>query len=214
MISKPTAGMLGLLALVAVPLAGCQRPASAGPAGVPSTSMSSAPGTGGTLPAGNPNQPIPAPGSCTVRHVNNQVLPDAACTPGALNPTVTQATIGTTICRRGWTATVRPPVSVTERIKKQIDRAYSLPVTTRGELDHLVSLELGGAPDDARNLWTEPGAIPNPKDSVENTLNRAVCSGRVTLTAAQHAIASDWTTAEHVLGLPDVGAGGSDDGDE
>jgi hypothetical protein len=36
-------------------------------------------------------------------------LPDRTRTPGALNPKVTQATIGTTICVRGWTQTVRPP---------------------------------------------------------------------------------------------------------
>jgi len=36
---------------------------------------------------------------------------------------------------------------------------------------------------------------PNPKDSVEEALNDAVCSGRVRLAAAQNAIASDWLTA-------------------
>ncbi|MGW4529241.1 hypothetical protein [Amycolatopsis sp. NPDC004378] len=35
-------------------------------------------------------------------------LPDPACTPGALNPDVTQASIGSTICVSGWTATIRP----------------------------------------------------------------------------------------------------------
>ena len=36
-------------------------------------------------------------------------------TPGVLNPAVTQATIRTTICTRGWTRTIRPPVSLHER---------------------------------------------------------------------------------------------------
>jgi hypothetical protein len=45
------------------------------------------------------------------------------------------------------------------------------------------------------------GSLPNPKDKVENDLNDAVCSGKVSLDAARQAIASDWTTAEHVLGL-------------
>lgn len=62
-----------------------------------------------------------------------------------------------TICKSGWTKTVRPPTSLTNKIKLQIDRAYGLPTNTRGELDHHVSLELGGAPDDLRNLWVEPG---------------------------------------------------------
>jgi len=39
-----------------------------------------------------------------------------ALTPGALNPDVTQATIRSTICRRGWTKTVRPPTSFTSAL--------------------------------------------------------------------------------------------------
>jgi hypothetical protein len=66
---------------------------------------------------------------------------------------------------------------------------------------HLVSLELGGGPDDPRNLWPEPHPSPNPKDKIENDLHRAVCSHRITLAAARTAIASDWTTAEARLGL-------------
>ena len=75
-----------------------------------------------------------------------------------------------------------------------------MPSGTTSELDHLVSLELGGA-NDVANLWPEVGSVPNPKDSVENDQHKAVCSGKVTLAAAQQAIASDWTTAEHTLGL-------------
>lgn len=141
------------------------------------------------------------PGSCHARTDHGQPLPDPACTPGALNPAVTQATIGATICRRGWTATVRPLVSYTDKIKRESIVAYGLPPGTRGELDHLTPLELGGAPSDVRNLWIEVGPIPNPKDQVEGALNRAVCSGRVQLAAAQQAIRTDWVTAETVLGL-------------
>jgi hypothetical protein len=143
----------------------------------------------------------PPAGSCHARTQDGQPLPDPACTPGALNPAVTQATIHTTICVRGWTATVRPPVSYTDRIKRESIQAYGLPSGTRGELDHLVPLEIGGSPADPRNLWIEVGPIPNPKDTVEGDLNRAVCSGRVMLAAAQQAIISDWVTAEHVVGL-------------
>ena len=128
-------------------------------------------------------------------------MPDPACTPGAVNPAVSQATINDTICKAGWTKTVRPPVSVTNRIKRQLDLAYGLATTTRGELDHLVSLELGGAPDDPRNLWVEPGSIPNPKDAVENKLNRAVCAGLLPLATAQRAIAASWVTAFDAAGL-------------
>lgn len=60
------------------------------------------------------------------------------------------------------------------------------------EYDHLVSLELGGAPNDTRNLWPEPGGSPNRKDSVEDRLHREVCDGQMMLAVAQHIIATDW----------------------
>lgn len=78
--------------------------------------------------------------------------------------------------------------------------AYGLASGTVSELDHLVPLELGGA-NDAANLWPEVGKLPNPKDKVENDLRDAVCSGKVSLASAQKAIASDWVTAEKLLGL-------------
>ena len=128
-------------------------------------------------------------------------LPDPACTPGAIDPAVTQQNIGSTICRSGYTATVRPPESETEHAKFDVAYpAYGVRHSVRSELDHLVSLELGGA-NDIANLWPEVGRQPNPKDSVENDLHRAVCDGRVSLAAAQQAIATDWTTAESKLGL-------------
>jgi hypothetical protein len=63
------------------------------------------------------------------------------------------------------------------------------------DYDHLVPLEVGGDPNDPRNLWIEPGASPNPKDGVESRLHELVCEGRVPLAVAQQAIATDWTTA-------------------
>lgn len=138
---------------------------------------------------------------CKLGSRAGQPLPDPTCTPGVVNPAVTQATIRGTICKSGWTSTVRPPVSTTNRLKRQVLGAYGLPATTQGELDHLISLELGGAPADVRNLWVQPGKIPNPKDAVENQLSRAVCSGLVPLVTVQKAIAADWVTAFDVSGL-------------
>lgn len=126
--------------------------------------------------------------------------PDPACTPGAIDPAVTQANIASTICASGWTATVRPPAAATDRLKAQMYRAYGITAGTVSELDHLIPLELGGANDTA-NLWPEVGKQPNPKDKVENDLRRAVCDRKVTLTAAQRAIAANWLTAEHDLAL-------------
>lgn len=126
--------------------------------------------------------------------------PDATCTPGAVDDAVTQANISATICRSGYTTTVRPPTSATDKIKRAMYSAYGVADGTPSELDHLVSLELGGSNDTA-NLWPEPGSLPNVKDGVEAALHTAVCAHKVTLAAAQQAIASDWATAENSLGI-------------
>lgn len=109
---------------------------------------------------------------------------------------MTQADIGRTICRDGYTGTVRPPESITEAEKRASLRAYGdrRPLHYY-EYDHLVPLELGGAPNDARNLWPEPGASPNPKDELEYRLRERVCARRMSLAAAQLAIARDWVAA-------------------
>lgn len=107
-------------------------------------------------------------------------------TPGVLNPDVTQSTIRGTICRKGWTRTIRPPVSFTNDLKRTGLRAYGLrgPPSAYQE-DHLISLELGGHPTDARNLWPEPYPRAAVVDRIENELNAKVCSGRLSLADAQ-----------------------------
>ena len=153
------------------------------------------------LSAGGATAASAATVSChaTNGQVTARTLPDRKCTPGATNSAVTQATIGRTICKSGWTATVRPPESYTEPLKvAQIaEYHYTLRSVSLYEEDHLIPLELGGSPRSAKNLWPEydAGKIPNPKDAVENALNHAVCSHRVSLKAAQVAIAVNWTTA-------------------
>ena len=133
-------------------------------------------------------------------------LPDPSCTPGALNPDVTQSTIGSTICVSGWTATVRPSTSYTNKLKTQgiADYGYSDTSLSDYEEDHFLPLELGGAPKDPKNLWPEPHSGDEnsySKDSVENKVKKAVCADQVTLADAQDAMLTDWTTAESVLGI-------------
>lgn len=139
-------------------------------------------------------QPQPASGSCHATGQGEQVMPDPHCTPGAVNPAVTQATINQTICVAGYTKTIRPSESITEPEKLASMAAYGDADRSPSdfEYDHLVSLELGGAVNDPRNLWPESGASPNPKDPVENTLRRMVCDGQIPLAQAQHIIATDW----------------------
>ena len=147
----------------------------------------------------------PRSGSCHFRYTkSHQPLPDPACTPGALNPKVTQATIFRTICRVGYTKLIRPPYYVTRREKVANARSYSYTgPLTQAEYDHFVPLELGGDPNDRRNLWVEPpspghkpsSGVHNPKDIVENQAKRLVCAHRVSLAKMQIAIVQNWTTA-------------------
>jgi len=107
-------------------------------------------------------------------------------TPGVLNPAVTQANIASTLCRHGWTRTVRPPVSYTNDLKAKGIRRYRLrgPPSAFQE-DHLISLELGGDPVDPRNLWPEPYPRASAVDQIENDLNHRVCTGSLSLADAQ-----------------------------
>ena len=149
-------------------------------------------------------QPQPAPGTCHAIGTGLYSRPDPRCTPGAVNPAVTQADIGRTICHAGWTAAVRPPEAITETEKRASMLAYGDTHPIRDyEYDHFVPLELGGATNAAANLWPEPGASPNPKDRVEDELNRAVCDHRLSLVQAQEEIVANWVKlAGHGISLP------------
>jgi len=147
-------------------------------------------------------QSQPPAGSCHARGTGVYSHPYRRCTPGALNPAVSQSTIARPICRRGWSGTVRPPGSITAREKRLSMRAYGerSPASSY-EYDHLVALSLGGAVNDRRNLWPEPdyanpsGFYLNPKDRLEQSLHRMVCAGSMRLSQAQSLLASDWVAA-------------------
>lgn len=120
-----------------------------------------------------------------------------------LNPNVTQTNIGETICRRGgYTRSVRPPEAYTEALKKRqiAEYGYGDRRLRDYEADHLVSLELGGAPSDPRNLWPEPHHVVGgwgsyAKDRLENRLHQMVCRGELSLARAQSEIAHHWIAA-------------------
>jgi hypothetical protein len=116
----------------------------------------------------------------------NAILASPTRTPGVLNPDVTQANIRSTVCRHGWTDTIRPPVSYTNALKAKQMRQYREPGSLSDyQEDHLISLELGGSPTDPRNLWPEPYPRASDMDQTENELNAEVCSGQLTLAQAQ-----------------------------
>ena len=116
----------------------------------------------------------------------HSILADPVRTPGVVNPDVTQANIRSTICKRGWTATIRPPVSYTNALKRKQMRQYGETGSMSDyQEDHLISLEMGGSPTDPRNLWPEPYPRASQMDQIENQLNSEICDGQLTLAQAQ-----------------------------
>jgi len=145
--------------------------------------------------------------SAAVAASPDTTTPNSAVFPGARNHWVTQANIYQTICSSpahdspgGWTKTVRPPLEYTNSIKHRLLEAAHLPPSAIHdyELDHLIPLELGGAPRDPRNLWLQSWTGPwnaHAKDDLERRLNFMVCRGEITLQEAQEAIAGNWIYA-------------------
>ncbi len=124
-------------------------------------------------------------------------LPDPRITPGAIDHHITQANIQQTVCQKGYTKTVRPPAYFTNKLKKSQIRRYGYPDQDprHYEEDHLIPLNIGGAPDDPRNLW--PQARNSQwnaarKDDLEFKLYKQVCEGRVSLVDAQKVYTTDW----------------------
>jgi hypothetical protein len=134
----------------------------------------------GPGPTNYTDQPQPAPGTCHYRTAaNGETLPDRNCTPAAISPKVTQDTLAITICKTGYTKSIRPPASITAAEKRGNAAAYGYSGPLSGiEYDHLVPLQVGGDPNDPRNLWVEPGESENPKDGVESKLHQRVCGAR------------------------------------
>ncbi len=121
--------------------------------------------------------------------VSQDKLPDPACTPGAILSDATKDKI----CVAGYAGDTR---NVPDSEKNQVYAEYDVRTHTTGqyEVDHLISLELGGS-NDIANLWPEP-AEPRPgfheKDKVENYLHKQVCAGAISLKDAQYQISHNW----------------------
>ena len=143
------------------------------------------------------------PDTCKARMKNGFPIPDPDCTPGAINRTLTTKVLRDPDFR---TSCVRDNVTTASQ-KAGTYKLYAIPhpANNRGvmqtcELDHLVSLELGGA-DTLDNIWPQcgPGRVVlirrffKQKDIVENFLARQVKDGVIDLADAQKGIATDWT---------------------
>jgi hypothetical protein len=127
------------------------------------------------------------------RHfVENGFLPDPAKTPGVALPGVTAADV----LRPGYAKSIR---DVAEAEKARVFAEYEIREHQPGEyeIDHLISLELGGS-NDIKNLWPEPyhGAWnAHMKDRLEGVLHQMVRDGRISLAQAQHEEATNWIVA-------------------
>ena len=146
---------------------------------------------------------LPPVQGCATRTKNGFPIPDPNCTPGAINPTLTAAVL-------------RDPTFTTKCVRDNATSAsqkagtytwYHIPhpknntgATQTCELDHLISLELGGA-DTLENIWPQCGPPGvqlraryfKQKDIVENFLARQVKAGNMDLAEVQRGIAEDWT---------------------
>ena len=117
-------------------------------------------------------------------------LPNAKLTPGA-----TLDVTKDDICTPGYSKKVR---DVPTAVKRQVYAEYNTQYVPRMyEVDHLISLELGGS-NSVRNLWPEPYDIhwnAHVKDALENRLHSLVCDGTVSMETAQKAISTNWINA-------------------
>ncbi len=131
-------------------------------------------------------------------------MPNSRLTPGAA-----LTTSAARVCRPGYAARVR---DVPESEKEEVYGRYGVAhVPYAHEVDHLVSLELGGS-NAIANLWPEPYAGrwgARTKDVLENRLHDLVCSGAIRLRYAQRIEARNWVAAyRRYVGTPPAASGG------
>src|SRR6202022_3574436 len=122
------------------------------------------------------------------------IVPDPNLTPGDAFEVKVQDLY---LCLHGYTKKVR---NVPADMKREVYREYGITSHESGdyEVDHLISLELGGS-NSIKNLWLESHRTSpwnaQVKDRLEGKLHELVCDGKIDLKTAQQAIASNWIEA-------------------
>lgn len=128
----------------------------------------------------------------TVAFADAPIIPNARLTPGMLDPNATVEKL----CTTGYTKSIR---YVPAYVKRRVFEVYGInPKSDSFEVDHLISLSLGGS-NSIFNLWpqsytTQP-LNAYRKDGLEHRLHALVCSGKLDLRTAQYLIANDWVSA-------------------
>lgn len=135
----------------------------------------------------------------SVAYAEVPLLPNPTLTPGTINPQATAAVI----CKPGYTAGVDAQGNkvrdVSAATKKRVFKNYNLDAKSGNfEVDHLISLQLGGS-NDVGNLWPQ-SYVSQPynarmKDNLENVLHDLICAKKLDLKTAQKEIATNWINA-------------------
>lgn len=112
------------------------------------------------------------------------------------------------VCTPGYASATR---DVSDAEKAAVYNRYGVVwVPYKHEVDHLISLELGGS-NGIQNLWPEPYAGrwgARTKDVLENRLHDLVCDGKLTLRSAQRQESGNWIAAyRKYVGSPPSGSG-------
>lgn len=123
------------------------------------------------------------------------IRPDPNLTPGVVDPSATLAKV----CVDHYD--LQPGVRhVTAATKAKVYAEYGYDEKRFGpaEVDHLISIVLGGS-NDIKNLWPQ-SYVSKPlnahvKDQLEVKLHHLTCDGKLSLVAAQQAISKDWVAA-------------------
>lgn len=117
--------------------------------------------------------------------------------PLPVNPAVSESNIAETICMPGWSATQRPPVAYTNRIKMRLLHDMGLPPELLVDfvLDHRISISAGGSPDALANLVLQDRDASGRKDRFEEKMHHAICAGEISLRQAQELL-WNWKDAQ------------------
>ena len=199
----------GLLVAVAVATTGCSQgpatPVGAQPAAAPSVYPLDPPSVEASLDSVQGGRLV----AKAVKEPNGVTLPDPKSTPGAAYADVT----ATEICDLHYVLGVRQP-RFNDKVEAFANYGVSIHDREFFQVDHLIPISLGGS-NDLKNLWPQPYAGSrgaDAKDRLERQLRGLVCSHKLSLKAAQQAIAKNWWTAyERYMGLAiDPGSAGLD----
>jgi hypothetical protein len=149
---------------------------------------------------------LPLGAQCHYGHDGSYLLPDKACTPGVVDTTLVAdlskkphmvGGVEHNLCATDFRT--GPFRHTTESTKKKACAEYGVtkcPNAATIEIDHLVSLEIGGR-DVLANLWPQPQPQAREKDhGTEDPLPKLICAGKISLKDAQACISGDWVACE------------------